>query len=332
MERTRIRASLLCSAALISIMAFTSPVATASGASASSPLAGAWVAKLTSRDESFIQTFTFVPITQDCSQFVLNAQTTTRLGKVIKFWPDATSLTEFVGTASPSTWEDLQFTALSYGVARSEKQDQIRFIAIMTGRIEMPGGGASDPTAKIPDELQATIYISYFDAGQDLDGDGFPDCDSSEAVLCVCFDTKLKRVPQREPCEESKSFVACLEKCKDVNTPATGRAFFRILEGDQKICFVLTVKGIQDVTKATVQVNGTDALTLFPFPPNTKGKDGDCEGLLSSGSFSAKDCYGPWKNKKFADIEAAMAQGQATVVVFTKKCPKGEICGKTENP
>jgi hypothetical protein len=45
-----------------------------------------------------------------------------------------------------------------------------------------------------------------------------------------------------------------------------------------------------------------------------------------------KDCVGTWKNKKFTDVVKAIADGQASVVVLTKKCPKGEICGKIEDP
>jgi hypothetical protein len=314
-------------------------VAAASLSPACSPLAGAWTAKLSSPIETVIQTFKFVPINEDCSRFVVNSQASTRSAKVIKFWPTATHLTEFVGTAGTSTWSDVQFTAIGYGVERCETVYKVVFIAIMTGRIEVPDGcgpcsgkDPSDPTYNQADELNLTVYVSYFDADQDKDRDGFPDCDCKEAVLCVCFETKLKRVQQMEPCEESQSFVACLEKCKDANTPGTGRAFFRVLEDEQKVCFVLTVKGIRDVTKATIQVNGADVVTLFPFPPETKGKDGDCDGLLSCGCFYVKDCVGTWKNKKFTDVVKAIADGQASVIVVTKKCPKGEICGKIEDP
>ncbi len=308
-------------------------------AAACSPLAGAWVAKLSSPIETVIQTFKFVPINPECSKFAVNSQASTRSAKVIKFWPTATHLTEFVGTAGTTTWSDLQFTAIGYGVERCEMVDKVVFIAIMTGRIQVPegcgpcsGSATSNPPATVSDELNMTVYVSYFDADQDQDRDGFPDCVCEEAVLCTCFETKLKRVKMMEPCEESKSFVACLEKCQDCNSPGTGRAFFRIFEGEQKICFVLTVKNIKDVTKATIQVNSTDVVTLFPFPPATGEKSGDCDGLLSCGCFYVKDCASTWKNKKFADIVKEIEEGKATVVVFTRKCPKGELCGRIEDP
>jgi hypothetical protein len=302
-----------------------------------SPLAGAWVAKLSSPVETVIQTIKFVPINNECSTFAVNSQASTRSAKVIKFWPDATDLTEFVGTACASTWNDVRFTAIGYGVQRCDTVDKVVFIEVLNGRIEVPEGcgpcsGQDAAGATLPqtDELKVTIYASYFDADQDVDRDGFPD--KCEPVICMCFETKLKRVNLMEPCEESKSFVACLEKCKDCNTPATGRAFITVHEKAQEICFVLTVKNLKDATKAAIQVNGVDVVTLFPFPPETKGKDGDCDGLLSCGCFYVKDCIGTWKGKKFADIVKAIEEGQATVVVSTKKFPKGEICGKVMDP
>ena len=51
-----------------------------------------------------------------------------------------------------------------------------------------------------------------------------------------------------------------------------------------------------------------DVVTLFPFPPETKSKDGECDGLLSCGCFYGKDCIGTWKNKKFVDIVKAIEE------------------------
>jgi hypothetical protein len=300
------------------------------------------VAKLSSPIETVIQTFKFVPINQECSTFAVNSQASTRFAKVTKFWSDATDLTEFVGTACTATWNDLQFTVIGYGVQRCDTVDKVVFIEVLTGRIQVPQGcqpcAASDPNnaaASFPDELDVQIYASFFDAEQDTDRDGFPD--KCQPVICQCFETKLKRVTLAQPCEETESFVAFLKACKDsnnkdVNTPATGKAFITVEQQEQEICFVLTVKNIKDVTKATIQVNGADVVTLFPFPPETKGKDGDCEGLLACGCFTVKDCSNPWKGKKFADIVKDIEDGKATVVVATKKFPKGEISGPIGDP
>ncbi len=242
--------------------------------------------------------------------------------------------------------------------------DKVAFIAIMTAKIEIPdscvdcntsSNDGSNPKSsdkegkppasdnkeydgpcKEPQELKATIFISFFDAAQDIDRDGFPDEPCDEPVLCVRFETCLKRVNLREPCEaENKSFTACLGPCKDngkdVNTPATGRAFIVIDEEEQDVDVVLTVKDIKDVTKAALQINGADVLILFPVPPD-KAKDGDVEGLLVCAELPVKNLIGSLKGKKLADLLKAIEEGKVTVVVSTKKFPKGEICGTVEDP
>jgi hypothetical protein len=299
------------------------------------------VAKLSSPAETVIETFKFVPLNAECSTFAVNAQASTRFARVAKFWPDATDVTDFVGTACTATWNDLQFTVIGYGVQRCDTVDKVVFIEVLTGRVNVPQGCqpcANDPNkaaTTFPDELDVTIYASFFDAEQDTDRDGLPD--KCQPVICQCFETKLKRVKLAQPCEETESFVAFLTPCKDtsnkdVNTPATGKLFVTVEQQEQEICFVLTVKNIKDVTKATIQINGVDVATLFPVSPATKGKDGDCEGLLACGCFVVKDCYGTWKNKKFPDIVKDIEDGKATVILFTNKCPKGEICGKICDP
>ncbi len=351
-----------------------------------SPLAGAWVAKLSlstdkhssSMEETIIQTFKFAPVNEGCTKFVVNSQSVTRLAKVGKFWPDACDQTEFVGIACKDEWKDIKLTAISYGVQRcitSETgkvirgtsgeatkcpttTDKVVFIAVMTAKIEVPesclecdstgkynpdpkssgkdGNSTTDGTytgeCKEPKELGATIFISFFDAAQDKDRDGFPDEPCDEPVLCVRFETCLKRVEQMEPCEaENKSFTACLGPCKDVNTPATGRAFIVIDEEEQDVDVVLTVQNIKDVTKAALQINGADVLILFPIPPE-KPREGDVEGLLTCAEIPVKDFIGSLKGKKLEDLVQAIEAGRVTVVVSTKKFPNGEICGTVEDP
>ncbi len=352
-----------------------------------SPLAGAWVAKLSvstdkhssSMEETIIQTFKFAPVNEGCTKFVVNSQATTRLAKVAKFWPDACDQTEFVGIACKDERKDIKLTAISYGVQRCITSDtrktiagtsgettkcpmttdKVVFLAVMTARIEIPesclkydptgndnsdlkssntegGSSATESTytgeCKEPKELNATIFVSYFDAAQDADRDGFPDDTCDEPVLCVRFETCLKRVEQREPCDaETKSFVACLTACKDVNTAATGRAFIVEDEEEQDVDVVVTVQNIKDVTKAALQINGADVLIVFPVPPE-KPKDGDVEGLLSCGEFTAKDLIGSLKGKKIEELFKALEEGRVTVVVSTTKFANGEICGTVEDP
>lgn len=308
-----------------------------------SPLAGAWTAKLASeKKEAILATFKFLPVNDGCTKFAVNAQIPTRSAKVIKCWPDACDLTEFVGTACKGQWNDIQFTAIGYGVKRHcdpnacdpndpGAKDKVVFIAVMTGMVDLPASCLDcnqppDGVCDEPEEIPVTVYVSYFDAEQDQDRDGRPDCDCKEAVICACYETKLKRIDLLQPCEESKSFLACLEPCAPCPTKATGRAFFRVLYGENKLSFVLTAKGVRDVKKATIQVGGADVAQL------AGRKDGDCWGLLECGYVQPKDCSGPWKNKGLAEIVKALEAGQATVLVCTDAYPAGEISGRIEDP
>jgi hypothetical protein len=181
-----------------------------------SPLAGSWTAKLISTKETTITTFKLLPVNEGCTKFAVNAQITTRSARVIKCWPDACELTEFVGTACKTQWNDVQFTAIGYGVKRcdpnacdpnnSGARDKVVFIAVLTGLIDLPASCLDcnqppDGVCDEPEEIPMVVYVSYFDAEQDQDRDGRPDCECSEAVICACFETKLKRVNLAEPCD-----------------------------------------------------------------------------------------------------------------------------------
>jgi hypothetical protein len=307
-----------------------------------SPLAGSWTAKFTSTKETTVTTFKLVPVNDDCTKFAVNVQVATRSAKVIKCWPDACDLTEFVGTACKGQWNDVQFTAIGYGVKRcnanagdpspSGDKDKVVFIAVMTGLIDLPGACLDcdqppDGVCNEREEVPMTVFLSYFDAEQDLDRDGRPDpdCECSEAVVCVCFETKLQRIAVIEPCEESKSFVACLTPRSPAPTQASGRAFFRVRATENRIGFVLTDQGLKDVTKATIQVAGTEVVKL------AESEDGDCTGLLACGYFYPKDFLGPWKGKSLNEIVKVIEAGQATVVVGTGLYPAGAISGKIED-
>ncbi len=304
---------------------------------ACSPLAGAWVARFTSDKEAIVHTFKFQPVNAGCTRFAVNVQAAVRSAKVLKCWPEACDLTEFVGLACKDQWNDMRFTAIGYGVKHCDPNnrsptDKVVFIAVMTGLVDLPASCPDcnqpplDGVCDEPEEFRMIAYVSYFDAEQDQDGDGRPDCDLGEAVFCVCFETKLKRVKLLEPCEESTSFVACLKPCASVPTKATGRAFFRLVAKDNKIWFLLTDQGLRDVTKATIQVAGTDVVKL------AEQENGDCTGLLNCAYFYPKDFLGSWKGKSLGEAVKAIEDGKATVLVCTKQYSAGELTGKIEDP
>jgi len=315
---------------------------------ACSPWLGAWVGCFSEDgkdnavdgknrcDQKMIETFKFSLKHLTCDQFVLNLQASLCEEKVRRAFPETDDVTEFVGVACKNENNKLVFTAIGYGVKTHDKIcHEVVFIAIKSGTITCPC--ESDPNV-----VDATETIEIFAAEQDTDCDGLPDeCDS---VICISRTGQLKRILNRPQCEPARSFVARLEPCKDVQTDAKGKAFFKKVDYDDKLSFVVTVKDIKDVTKVVIHVSDApkqkgddhedkdEAIILCPIPPATDCKLGDFSGLLCCGTIIDKDCIGPLKDKKIDDLIKAILEGRAVVIIHTKKNPKGEICGRIEDP
>jgi hypothetical protein len=315
---------------------------------ACSPWLGAWVGCFSEDgkdnamdgtykcDQRIIETFKFSLKHLTCDQFVLNLQASLCEEKVRNAFPETDDVTEFVGVACKNDDNKLAFTAIGYGVKTHDKIcHEVIFIAIKSGIITCPSD--TDPNV-----VDVTETIEIFAAEQDADCDGLPnECDS---VICISRTGQLRRILNRPPCQPAKSFVAHLEPCKDVQSDAKGRAFLKKVENDGKLSFVVTVKDIQDVTKVVIHVSEQpklreddhedkdEAIILCPKPPETECKSGDFSGLLCCGTITDRDCIGPLNGKKIDDLIKAILEGRAVVIVHTKKCPKGELCGPIEDP
>jgi hypothetical protein len=321
---------------------------------ACSPLAAAWVARVSTPTLTNVLTFKFAPVNTACTRFVVNAQATIRPPKVLKAWPDANDITEFVGTACMTEEDKVQFTATAYGIQRRFDclcNDKIAFIAVMSGTIDVPPkeeckttcvdaecGDRSQCTickCNEPNELRICFSIAYFDACQDCDRDGFPDqCD---AVICDRYDTWLKRVQLQEMCRQGETFIARLKALKGVSSGATGRAFLTTEDNDTRVQFVICVSTMKDICKAEIFVCRTIggspefAIKLFPIPPETP-INGDFCGLLTCGKFVSNDCRGPLQGQGIQNLIRAIEEGRATLVISTNRFPNGEIGGLLTDP
>ncbi len=137
---------------------------------ACAPLAGAWVASLTPKEEEktgkptggkdskdslqadsvskkvrpLLKTFKFAPVNAKCDKFVVNAQTIPRPERACKAFPEVTALTEFVGIACKGEEDKVNFTAIGYGIERGKEEDKTVFIAVLSGTIELPRVDAKD--------------------------------------------------------------------------------------------------------------------------------------------------------------------------------------------
>jgi len=195
---------------------------------ACSPLAGAWVAKLTPEEgkktdtpvdgkgdkdwkskkvKRIFQTFKFVPVNDTCDRFAVNAQALVRPLKAIYAFPEVTDLSEFVGLACKTEAGKIDFTAVGYGLERTDEEDCVVLIAVLSGTIAWPDGygknADSEPQCYEPEELSAALTVTYYDVKQDEDGDGFPD-KGEKAVVCLSYEAQLKRVKLEPPCPPTK--------------------------------------------------------------------------------------------------------------------------------
>jgi hypothetical protein len=217
---------------------------------ACSPLAGSWIASLWPKEyekdaievagkkdgkdgkdadgtdkkvKPTLKTFKFAPVNDKCDKFVVNAQAVTRPQRVCKAFSEVTDLTEFVGIACKAESEEVNFTAISFGVERTKEADKAVLIAVLSGTIELPDEWSKDKKYSAdaeksgkddgkdkdrqkcnePEKLDAELTVAFFDVVQDENGDGFPDEDA-EPVVCLTFKAELKRVVLQPQCKPTK--------------------------------------------------------------------------------------------------------------------------------
>ncbi len=308
---------------------------------ACSPWVGAWVGGFAPAGDStdqcgecekkVIETFKLAPIALTCDTFVLNLQVSLCEPKVRKAFPEATEMTEFVGVACKEGESKVVFTAVGYGMKKSETCEEVVFIAIKSGSINAPCF-CGDPNA-----ADVTETTSIFATEQDTDGDGLPDtCDS---VICFSQKGVIKRILNRPPCEPARTFLAILEGCKNCQTEASGKAFFKHEDNEDEVSFVVTVKDIKDVTKVVLLIcervgePEKEAVVLCPLEGTSECRSGEFSGLLCCGTIMEKHCKDPLKGeKKIAELIKAFEEGRVTVVITTKRHPTGELCGLVQDP
>jgi len=129
-------------------------------------------------------------------------------------------------------------------------------------------------------------------------------------------------------------FIAVLDGENQIprrETPATGKAVFKLDDTERKMKYTLTVTDIENVVAAHIHVgkpgeNGPIVATLAgPFPPGKGRKD----GLLSEGTFEVSDLVGSLialprgsqhqedDDLLLAELLAVMQNGEAYVSIHT---------------
>ena len=126
------------------------------------------------------------------------------------------------------------------------------------------------------------------------------------------------------------------------NSPATGRAVFRLSADGTQLSYTLTVADIDNVVEAHLHlappgINGPIVPTLFgPVPPG----GGRVDGMLAEGTLTPADLMGPFEgSQSLAALLEVMREGKTYVNVHTDDgvpppftgpgdLPTGEIRGQ----
>ena len=125
------------------------------------------------------------------------------------------------------------------------------------------------------------------------------------------------------------AFLSGDEEVADVETEATGAAWFHVSADGASVRFQVTVADIENITAAHIHLGdpgdtGPVVLTLFDgggaavTPPHQ----------LVEGTFDADGLEGPLEDQPLAALLNALAAGDAYVNIHTSQYPNGEIRGQ----
>lgn len=112
-----------------------------------------------------------------------------------------------------------------------------------------------------------------------------------------------------------------------VVTDATGRAVFVLDKSCTELKYVVTARGLDDITGAHIHlgapgVAGPIIVSLVP------GFTGRTTGLISKGTITSADLVGPLAGMTFQDLVDEIMAGNTYVNVHSTAFPAGEIRGQ----
>jgi hypothetical protein len=205
---------------------------------ACSPLAGAWIAQLSAQEDQrdvqaasekdskdgksptdskkpkrILKTFKFAPVNAKCDKFVVNVQAITRPEKVVSCFPKVTDLTEFVGIACKDESDEVNFTAISFGVDRAEDCDETVFIAVLSGTIALPDDWGKDRDSTYKCKCckesckESKCSCKTGDYSSNHGHPGKCDCCANGCKYADC-ECKTGKFPNKEECKEPEELCA----------------------------------------------------------------------------------------------------------------------------
>src|SRR3989339_1933031 len=128
--------------------------------------------------------------------------------------------------------------------------------------------------------------------------------------------------------------VADIHEGQAVETTASGRAEFEVVENGAGLAYTITVSGLESPYMAHLRLGKSmdhqGSLVVWLWPVDRKpieGKNERHDGLLGSGVIRAKELTGVLVNKKMADLLAAIRDGKVDADIHTRRHMPGELRG-----
>ncbi|MFA7384290.1 MAG: CHRD domain-containing protein [Desulfurivibrionaceae bacterium] len=128
--------------------------------------------------------------------------------------------------------------------------------------------------------------------------------------------------------------VADVHEGKAVETTASGRANFEVVEDGSGLAYTITVSGLEAPYMAHLRLGKSmdhqGSLVVWLWPADRKPVEGKKElhdGLLASGVIRANDLTGVLAKKKMTDLLAAIRGGKVDADIHTRRHMPGELRG-----
>jgi hypothetical protein len=149
-----------------------------------------------------------------------------------------------------------------------------------------------------------------------------PGCSKKEVSEKAKFVAKLTPI-KYAPAPTSAPATGAASAMAESENKGSGEATFEMNAQGTGLHYLIKVDHVADVTGASILVEGRDVAVA----DLTVNRAGPASGKLAEGLIADTDLHLPPKDQSLETLLAAFRDKKATLVVFTRKNPKGELSG-----
>ena len=149
-----------------------------------------------------------------------------------------------------------------------------------------------------------------------------PGCSKKEVSEKAKFTAKLTPV-KSAPAPTTAPATTVASSMPDSESKGSGDAAFEMNAEGTGLHYLIKVDHLADVTGASILVAGRDASVV----DLTVNHTGAASGKLAEGQIVDADLHLPPKDQSLETLLAAFRNKQATLIIYTRKYPKGELSG-----